>query len=190
MAPWFFLVDAGIALAIPLVVLAMSRRQVIPAASWPLLWIGVAIGLTWELTFHFAGPTYAANPLYTQASPFPGPAWTQPLLHAVWDGGFLVVGLAWVAWLLPGPLLSRFNLGELGIMLVWGQVQSVIIEGFAAASDAWAYTDTWWNPVIVPIGDGGISLLPQLVWGFAPIPFYLAALRIWPSVSTAEAPAD
>lgn len=178
MSTLFFVLDVAVAMAIPLVVIALARRGTIPTSSWPLLWVGTLIGFTWELTLLFLGPRYVANPVYVLAATFPGPTAAQPMIHALWDGWFLVIGLAIAHRLVPGPGLQRFSWRQLGVLLLWAQLQSLGVEALAAWAGAWSFAQTDWNPVLVPIGAGGVSLLPQLIWLVAPLPFYAASLWV------------
>jgi len=145
---------------------------------WPLYWIGVAIGLTWELGFHFTGPLYSDTPTYVQAAEYPVHPLLQPFMHALWDGGLFVIGLALVRWLCPEPHFLRFSWRELLVLVSWGQLQELCVELAATAAGGWSFTPSWWNPILFEFGEGAITLAPQLIWFVAPIVFYFGALLV------------
>ena len=72
----------------------------------------------------------------------------------------------------------RFSWRELGIMLLFGGIQELIVELVALHSRAWTYNTRWWNPSLFEFGHGQITPLPQLIWFVAPIVFYQACLKI------------
>jgi hypothetical protein len=174
----FFALDVAVAIALPLVLWWLHRRGATPPVIWPLFWLGVAIGLTWELGYHFTGPLYSQDPSYVQAAEYPGHPLLQPFMHALWDGGLFLVGLALVWRLCPAPRLARFSWRELAVLVAWGQAQELCVELAATAGGAWSFTPRWWNPVLFEFGEGSITLAPQLIWLAAPIAFYLFALRV------------
>ena len=169
----FFAVDLAVAIAIPLLVFGLHRLRVLPVRVWKLYWLGVVIGLVWEIAF-----TAARAQLYLQKEDFPGPASLQVIAHSLWDGGLFVVGLGFVWRLCPEPRLTRFSGRELGILVAWGQLQSLGVELAAASADAWVYRPSWWNPELFSIAQAPITLLPQLVWLIGTVVFHLGALAL------------
>lgn len=172
-----YILDILIAAAFPVAIYALTARGILARSFRRLYWLGVCIGLTWEVTFFFLGPEFSVAPLFIFFSRSPLPPWLLPLFHSLWDGGLFIVGLLLIR-LLPGPHLARFRWDELLVMLAWGQAQELCVELSATAAGLWTYLPHPWNPVLFPFGQGQITLLPQLVWLVAPLVFYPLALRI------------
>ncbi|MBW1984781.1 MAG: hypothetical protein JRI53_08675 [Deltaproteobacteria bacterium] len=143
-----------------------------------MFWAGVMIGLTWELGFYFTGPEFSNDPVFTHLSPWPLHPILQPLLHTLWDGGLFMIGVSLVYRFCKPPHFIRFRWQELGIMLLWGQIQELAVELIATSGNLWTYEPKWWNPVLFKFGNGVITLIPQAVWFAAPIVFYLASIII------------
>lgn len=174
----FFALDVAVAIALPFSLFALHKRRSLPRCVWPLYWLGVAIGLSWELGYHFTGPLYSDTPSYLQATPYPFHPLAQPFMHALWDGGLFVAGLAPLWWLCAPPRLQGFSWRELAILVTWGQLQELCVELVAQATGAWSFTPSWWNPVLFEFGEGAITLAPQLIWLVAPCVFYAGALAL------------
>lgn len=168
-------IDIAIAVVLPVTVYVLVRKGKAPARAWPLFWIGCAIALSWELTFHFLGPEYSDNPLFSHVNPWPLAPILQPLLHTLWDGGLFMAGYALCFLLLRGPRFRRFSAAELFIMVAWGSLQALVVELIGSQS-LWVYNPRPYNPVMFHFSGQPITLLPQLVWAVAPVLFYLACL--------------
>lgn len=172
--------------------LLFAVRRRLPHRFWLLFALGCALGATWELGFGLLGPGETETPLYVWIEPGGMPLDPQPTaeggwgsiiglgLVILWDGGLFVAGLGLVRWLLPPPTLTRFDLRELGVLLAWGQLQSLVVEMVAIAAGLWGYLPQWYNPALFPFMYGHITLAPQLVWLIACPIFYVAALRLAP----------
>lgn len=168
----------------PIIVFALTRLKLIPKSMWPLFWVGVLLCSTWEFAYHFTGPVYSQTPSYTQGTPFPLHPLLQPLFHSFGDGGLLLIGTALVWRLCPKPHFDGFKLAELAVLIAWGVFQALVIEWIAYSSpDAWSYTVYPWNPVIGEMNGHPLTLIPMLVWIYAPIAFYLIAIRLHPKLS-------
>lgn len=179
-------------LAIGAVVLYRLRRWLHPR-FWLLLAIGCALGAVWELGFGLLGPAETDAPLFMWIEPGGAPLDPQPTgaggwgaavglgLVVLWDGALFVGGLGFVRGLLPAPTLVRFDPRELGLLLAWGQLQSLVVELVAIAAGLWGYCPRWYNPALFGFMDGHITLAPQAVWLVAYPVFYLAALRLTPA---------
>ncbi len=180
-------------LVAPLLAAAALAYRLRPTRRhWLLFAIGCALGATWELGFGLLGPGQTDAPLYVWIEPGGIPLDPQPsggglgdwiglTLVCLWDGALFCAGLALIRWLLPGPHLVRFELRELAVLLIWGQVQSLVVELVAIAAGLWGYLPQWYNPALFPFMQGHITLAPQLVWLLAYPIFYVAALRLAPT---------
>ncbi len=174
----FIFLDIVIAISVPLFFFYMHRKGHFSPFVWYMFWTGVLIGLTWELSFHFMGPEYSSDPLFTVSDPYPLLPILQPLLHSLWDGGLFMIGTLIVHIFCKSPRLHKFRWQELGVLLAWGLCSSLVIEIMAAIGGLWEYVPRWWNPVLFIINGNKVTLLPHLVWSVAPIVFYFCALKI------------
>ena len=175
MEEMFFSVDIFIAIGIPMLIFYLKKSKRLSEAGWWCFIAGILIGSTWEIGFYFAGPHFSETPIYTQFQDFPGHPLAQTLSHSVWDGGLFMIGY-WLVVLLVKDPFQKFQGKELGIMMVFGGVQELIVELVALYSRAWTYNVRWWNPSLFEFGYGQITPLPQLIWFVAPMVFYWVCL--------------
>jgi len=175
---YFWWIDAAIAVGVTAFVVIGCNHSLRGRYIRRLFWLGVLIGLTWEVPI-FLSAAYSEAPViaFFREPPF------HPLvflvLHSLWDGGLFLAGvlLIWLA--RPKPILSTFSWSELGIFILWGQLSEFAVEIGGVTNAAWGYVgDKPWNPVLFHVQGHPITLVPQLIWLAAPIVFYLIALRI------------
>jgi len=171
----FILIDCALALAgLGFVVVAYWRGRV-RRADFLLMWIGAFIGLTWELPicWHIA---YGEEPLARFLAE-PQPHWlVVGLLHSIWDGLLCFIGLLLVRRLLAAPHFAGFRWSELGVLLLWGQFQSLLIECASLFFEGWQWIPRWWNPELFIVNAHSFTALPQLLWIYAIALFYPVAL--------------
>lgn len=129
---------------------------------------GVGVGLLWEVPFYAL--KQRSEPMYTDVQPWPLPPLTQPLVHALWDGGLLVVGE------LLADRLARTPGGRLAVRTAWGAGQELVAE-LVGNGRVWQWQERPWNPALFRRGDVAYTLLPQLVWTLAPAVHALALRR-------------
>ena len=187
-AEYFYWVDLAIALCIPVLFVFLYRTRRISRFSWLLFWTGCAVGALWEIPFYFIGPYFSSDPLYVLKTPTPYPLFLLHFVHCFWDGGLFMVGVWLVKSVCRAPHFERFRFQELGVLLVWGQLQELAVELISTGSSGWAYVPQWWNPSMFQFRGSDITLLPQLIWVAAPIVFYVLAMLLRRSVY-AEKPA-
>ena len=120
-------IDVAMALGVLAFVFTARARGRLSDAKWTLYWAGCAIGLVWELAYYLSGPRYSSDPPYQLFVPFPVHPHVQPVLHSAWDGALFMIGLWLVEKLCRAPQLARFRLQELGVMLLWGQLQELSV---------------------------------------------------------------
>ena len=133
--------------------------------------VGTAVGLAWELPF--AALARGPRPLFTDVQPWPLPKATQPLVHALWDGGLLLLGAA-----LTGRRdLSPLRWSDLAVQTAWGAGQELAAE-LVGNGRVWRWHGPPYNPVLFRRGDVEFTLLPQLVWTIAPAVFHTALARL------------
>ncbi len=147
--------------------------------TFSLFWVGALLGAVWEFGFFLVGPEFSSTPAFTRTTPWPLPAFMQPLLHTMWDGALFMMGVWLVRKLLAPPHFTGFRPSELLVLLLWGQLQELGVELMAVYGNLWTYEPTWWNPVLFRAGGGHFTLMPQLVWFVAPIVFYFIAVRVY-----------
>lgn len=174
---YFWWIDLAIALSVTTVVVVRSRATARGRFVGRLFWLGVAIGLTWEVPI-FLSAIFANTPVLTFLRPPPLHPLVFMVAHALWDGGLFLAGAAIVFAVGPRPIFRSFRWGELAILTLWGQLSELAVEIGGSTNDAWVYVaDKPWNPVLFYVGGHPITLVPQLIWLAAPLVFYLLAIR-------------
>ena len=181
----------GIPILIVLILWRGRGTGALPPFYTTLFFAGCAIGSTWEIGFSLLSMDQLAEPLSYAIEPGgaraenidrgEGFAWFHIVivlpLVCIWDAGLLLCGI----WLSNRagfrPSFARFRWGELGILMLWGQLQSFAIEMIAIELGIWAYNMTSYNPALFSYGDSQITALPQIVWLIACPVFYLIGLR-------------
>ncbi len=168
----FVVVDLGVALGLAVAVpwLRASGRMAPTVAA--LFWLGALIGCAWEVPFYLWGPEFAHM---LHASPAEGPQ--RPLLHAFWDGGLFLVGVALCVALLGPGRFRAFSLAELGVLTAWAQAQALGIE-LLCNGRLWVYVPQPANPAWLVWGDVSYTVAPHLAWLVAPPVFYAGALAL------------
>lgn len=195
----FYTVDLLIGFALPLYVHLRHHSLPDGAVVVRLFWLGVAIGLTWEIPI-FLSAILATNPVvgFLREPPL------HPLVfmvgHAFWDGGLFLAGLALIRAACPHPVLVAFRWRELAVLVLWGQFSALAVEVVSVRNGGWVYNELHaWNPVLFRVSLHPITLIPQLVWLAAPVAYYLGALRLTrrcdallvaPPIDSARRPAE
>ncbi|WP_343806803.1 hypothetical protein [Alteraurantiacibacter aestuarii] len=172
-------------------------RGRLPRFYWLLFAVGAAIGMVWELGFTFSHMGY---PILPGGAPAPGiPDITDLPLYAIlplllivsiWDAGLFLVGLVIARTWLGPQIERRFSWAALLVMLIWGQVQSLVIEIYAIETGMWAYAPSPLNPTLFGWEEAQIGFLPQFVWLLGYCAFYAALLKLSPPESAPEPPAS
>ena len=173
----FYLIDFTIGAALPLTLLFLYLGKKISTFTWRIFWIGTAIGLTWEIPLSNLDGLGIVD-VFTFITPPPAHFALIIISHSLWDGGLFLAGSGLVRLLCPRPQYMSFSIRELAVLLAWGQVQELAVELTSTGSGGWSYVPAWWNPSLFVFNGRDITLLPQLIWLAAPVPFYWAALRL------------
>ena len=175
---YFYWIDMAIALGVTAFVVIGCRSTPQGRNLSRLFWLGVAVGFTWEIPIFLSG-IYAGSPVIHFIREPPLHPLVFMILHALWDGGLFLAGVACVWLLLPRPIFQSFRWSELGVLLLWGQLSELAVEIGGITNDAWTYAgDKAWNPVLFHVADHPITLVPQLMWIAGVIVYYLLALRL------------
>jgi len=174
----FFTLDLIVGFALPAFVHLSNRSR--PDGRWVirLFWLGVAIGLTWEIPI-FLSALLATDPVvgFLREPPF------HPIVfmvaHAFWDGGLFLAGLALVRALCAHPVLGAFRWQELAVLVLWGQLSEFAVEVVSVLNQGWVYSgEHAWNPVLFHVSGHPITIVPQLIWLAAPAAYYFCVLRL------------
>ncbi|MBN2160224.1 MAG: hypothetical protein JW807_12575 [Spirochaetes bacterium] len=174
----FFILDFIIGFGTPAVIIILHIARKVSTFTWRMFWVGTAIGLTWEIPLSTLDGLGIVDIFSFLTHP---PAHFSFIIasHSFWDGGLFLAGILIVRMVLKGEEhFTRFRSRELGILLLWGQVQELCVELLSTGNGGWSYNPAWWNPQLFHFNGRPITLLPQLIWLAAPVLFYVAALRI------------
>lgn len=182
----FYYLDLLIGYGLPVLVLLLAREY---AGVRSLFWLGVAVGLLWEIPIFVMSGGDVGVPLIIFVRPPPA-HWAVFLVgHALWDGGLFLVGVGLLHLFCTPPVLGHFARRELVVLLVWGQVSALCVELTSIGNDGWVYLTSYaWNPVLFWVRGYGVTLLPQLIWLLAPIVYYLGALAVLRSARARATP--
>jgi len=173
-----YIADLVVGFSLPLVVHLRHRGAGQDRIVRQLFWLGVAIGLTWEVPI-FLSAILAASPVVVFLHPPPlHPLWFM-VSHSFWDGGLFLAGVLILRAAFGAAALQRFRWAELGVFVLWGQASELLVEITSVSGGLWAYVGTCsWNPALFEWRGHPITLLPQLIWLAAPVAYYLLAVRL------------
>ena len=180
---WFVYISA---IMICITVYMLYKTNHIDSFTWYLYWIGVALGLCWEIPLSIADDYSPYPPVtYLAPAPFPLPFSTIAIMISarLWDGGLFLLGLLFVKIFCPAPHYDRFKKKELGVLVIYGQVSELIVELISTSSDGWEFNVYWWNPLLFVFNGRNITLMPQLIWLVAPIVYYFIIIKLKPKFS-------
>jgi hypothetical protein len=176
MQSYFYAIDLIVGFSLPVYIHVSNRSRADGAGIIRLFWLGVAIGLTWEVPI-FLSALLATDPVVGFISEPPLHLLIFMVAHSLWDGGIFLAGVAVVQALCSGPILTKFRWQELAIFILWGQVTALAVEAVSVLNQGWVYSDAHaWNPVLFFFAGHPITILPQLIWLAAPVAYYLCIL--------------
>jgi hypothetical protein len=173
----------GIIFFLLMVVLYLTNR--IDNKIWHLFWIGFVIGICWELPMSIANEygiccDYPFPPsTFSSPTPIQGPLVVIVIVitHSFWDGALFLVGSFFVYILCRKPIYQEFTKCELGVLILFGQSQELLVELVSTSASGWFYNTYWFNPPLFPWMGRYITLLPQLIWLSASILFYFIIIK-------------
>lgn len=153
-----------------------------------LFWLGVLIGLTWEVPI-FLSAAFSSRPVIVFLNEPPLHPLVFMVSHTLWDGGLFLVGLLLLRSAFGGGFARRFRMVELLLFLLWGQVSALAVETSSVSAGGWVFVIPYsWNVVLFELSGHPITVLPQLIWVAAPVVYYAIATRLAPaSEKTPEA---
>ena len=133
------------------------------------------LGFTWEFGCNVQ-MLISDTPVARFLKPLPVHWMVIVAFHSIWDGSLFLIGVWLVKKICVAPQLDRFKISELLILLIWGQVQELIVELTSTYSDGWEWVPYSWNPTLFMFNGHHITLFPQLIWFVAIIVFYFFAI--------------
>ncbi|MBR32894.1 MAG: hypothetical protein CMN77_16455 [Spirochaetaceae bacterium] len=182
----FYIVNYSLAALFPVLVSlwAWLRRDFPSQEVRVVFWLGTGLGALWEFPFNaWAAFDTDAIVIYLTEPPLSWPLCA--LLHSFWDGALFVAGWALVTLIHGRYAFRAFFSAPMVTLLVWSQLQEILVEALSLASGAWMWNVTSWNPALFEIGSLQFTILPQIIWLVAPIIFF-AYMRHWQSGGTSN----
>jgi hypothetical protein len=174
----FYTLDLVVGFALPAFVHLTNRSRPDGSAVIRLFWLGVAIGLVWEVPI-FLSAIFATDPIVGFLREPPLHPFIFMAAHAFWDGGLFLAGVALVQALCAHPVLVAFRWRELGVLIVWGQLSELMVEVVSVLNQGWVYSgEHAWNPVLFSVAGHPITSIPQIIWLVAPVVYYFCVLRL------------
>lgn len=183
----FYLFVWTFGILILIVVYYLYNTKKIDRYYWILFWLGFILGLMWEVKLIIANEMSPFPPAsYIIPTPLPSPysSITIIITHSLWDGGLFLLGVWFVQLICKKPILEKFKPSELIILLIYGQISTLIVELLSTSSGGWEYYVYVWNPLLFSFLGHNITLLPQLIWVLAPIAFYVIAVKLKDKITT------
>jgi len=177
LGPIFWYIDVAIAISMITIVVVLFKLEKIDKFVFSLFWIGTLIGFTWEIPI-FVVNQFGIYPFLQYLTPIPFSFIIVIISHSVWDGGLFLMGMGLVYLIRKTSLFENFNLKELFILIIWGQIQAIGIEMIGSFGGAWEYIPYPWNPAFLTLLGHHFTIFIQVVWLAASISFYFIALKV------------
>ena len=157
----------------PLLFIILLKTEKISREFFNLYFVGVLVGLTWEIPFALAGKSFHLI-LIDWPIVFP---LVRNITYSFIDGLIFIVGVLLAkAYLKNKHFLYKFNSTALLIMIIWGSFSEFLVD-LNGNGKLWLFLENWYNPVFITINDNGLTIIPQLIWFIAPIVYYLTVLK-------------
>ena len=179
----FYFLDLLVGFIAPILAYILYRTEKIDKFSWYVFWIGAAVGLTWEIPMFIGSYETSFFVTLEPIRPYPFHYIIFLVSHTLWDGMLFIIGYRLVLLLSESPRFEEFNLKELIILIIYGQIQEIIVEVGAVSNSAWTFIVYWWNPALFYVNEYPITLYPQLAWLFGSILFYFILLKLKPKLT-------
>jgi len=170
----FYYADLIIGFSFPVFFYLIYRTDKAGKTIWRLFWLGAVIGLAWEVPIFILSAEHTYFPVISWIRPLPFHYIVFMIAHTLWDGGLFLIGV-WIVriFCLP-PWFNKFKVKELAVLVIYGQISSLMVEASSVLNDGWVYvTGYGWNPILFELAGHPITLLPQLIWLAAPVVYYL-----------------
>ena len=135
--------------------------------------IGILIGFLWEIPFGLAGDSFH---LILINWPIDIPL-ARNITYSFIDSLIFLIGVFLARLVLKDfNFLYQFNYKALAVMVIWGSFSEFLID-LNGNGKLWLFIENWYNPVFISINNNDLTIIPQLIWLFAPILYYLAILK-------------
>ena len=174
----FYYLDLIVGFTAPIIVYVLYRTHKIDKFSWYVFWLGAAVGLTWEIPMFLGSNETTFFVTLETIRPYPIHYVVFMISHTFWDGMLFLIGYWLVRLLCKPPHFNEFDIKELMILIIFGQIQELVVEIGAVSNSAWTFIVYWWNPALFYINGYPITLYPQLAWLFGSILFYYFLLKL------------
>ncbi|MAE69305.1 MAG: hypothetical protein CME06_02425 [Gemmatimonadetes bacterium] len=169
----YYVADLAVGFGLPLVVTGLAVGPLRATSVAQLYWLGVALGLTWELPI-FWSALASPTPLIQFVVPPPVHPSVLFVSHTLWDGGLFLAGMVIVAAIRGTDAARHPGAPELALLLAWGQLSALLVELSSVVCGGWAYDPTHrWNGSLFELRGESITLLPQLIWLAAPFAYWI-----------------
>ena len=157
----------------PLLFISFYKSGIISKELFNLYFIGVLVGLSWEIPFALAGKSFH---LILIDWPIDLPL-VRNITYSFIDGLIFFIGVLLAkACLKNRHFLYKFNSTALLIMIIWGSFSEFLVD-LNGNGKLWLFIENWYNPVFVTINGNGLTIIPQLIWFVAPIVYYFTVLK-------------
>ena len=157
----------------PLLFIILHRTQKISRELFNLYFLGVLVGLSWEIPFALAGKSFHLIlidwPVDLQLA--------RNITYSFIDGLIFIFGILLAQTFLKNKdFLYQFNSTALLIMIIWGSFSEFLVD-LNGNGKLWLFIENWYNPVFITINGNGLTIIPQLIWFVAPIVYYFIILK-------------
>ena len=157
----------------PLVFFLFYKYRIISKELFNLYFLGVLVGLSWEIPFALAGKSFH---LILIDWPIDLPL-VRNITYSFIDGLIFFIGVLLAkAYLKNRHFVYKFNSTALLIMIIWGSFSEFLVD-LNGNGKLWLFIENWYNPVFVTINGNGLTIIPQLIWFVAPIVYYFTVLK-------------
>jgi hypothetical protein len=137
----------------PLAFIALYYFKYISKKVFSLYFIGVLVGLTWEIPFSLAGKSFH---LILIDWPIDLPL-VRNIAYSFIDGLIFIIGVYLSKLTLKNSdFLYKFNSNALVIMILWGSFSEFLVD-LNGNGKLWLFIDNWYNPVFVTINGNGLT---------------------------------
>jgi hypothetical protein len=179
----YYPLDLLIGFSSPLLLYFIYRTGRIEKFVWYSFWIGVIVGLTWEIPIFVLSGESTSVPIVTWIRPLTAHYLVFMISHSLWDGLIFVIGLWLVYRICREPFLQHFRWSEMLVFLIWGQASALLVELSSTLNDGWVFVQYWWNPAVFQFNGHNITWLMQIVWAAAAIGYYVLLTKLKPKYS-------
>ena len=157
----------------PLFFIVLYKTKKISRELFNLYFLGVLLGLTWEIPFALAGESFH---LILIDWPIDLPL-VRNITYSFIDGLIFLAGVFLSkAFLKKKQFLYNYNSTALLIMILWGSFSEFFVD-LNGNGKLWLFIENWYNPVFITINDNSLTIIPQLIWFVAPILYYFTVLK-------------